>query len=115
MQFAMPSHPRRVQVLSGERMMGHQYGFFQGGAPSHGPTMRPYPYVPPHSIPFYNPPPDSPAWCSEKTTKGGGRGGKGKVKTCRACANNGYPGVHATREHRRECAYAMMEKQKPKD
>ena len=47
--------------------------------------------------------------------KGVGRGGKGTVKTCRACARNGYHGVQNTSMHRQECAFAKMEKQKPKD
>ena len=47
--------------------------------------------------------------------KGVGREGKGTVKTCRACAKNGYHGVQNTHKHRKECAFAKMEKQKPKD
>ena len=47
--------------------------------------------------------------------KGVGREGKGTVKTCRACAKNGYLGVQFTHKHRQECAFAKMEKQKPKD
>ena len=47
--------------------------------------------------------------------KGVGREGKGTVKTCRACAKNGYLGVQFTHKHRKECAFAKMEKQKPKD
>ena len=103
----------RVQVLSGEKMMGHQYRIFHGGAPSYGPMVRPYPHVPPQSIPSFHPPPCPPAWCKE--TKGVGKGGKGKVKTCRACANQGHPGVQATYKHMRLCAFTVMEKQKPKD
>ena len=102
-----------AQVLSGEKMMGQWPGLVQGGGPSHGPPMIPYPHVPPRSIPSFHPPPVPPAWLYEK--KGGGRGGKGKVKTCRACAKNGYPRVQNTSKHRQECAFAKMEKQKPKD
>lgn len=102
-----------AQVLSGEKMMGQRPGLVQGGGPSHGPPMIPYPHVPPQSIPSFHPPPVPPAWSYEK--KGVGRGGKGTVKTCKACAKNGYPGVPFTHKHRKECAFAKMEKQKPKD
>ena len=51
----------------------------------------------------------------EHSKNGAGRGGKGKVKTCRACAKNGYRDVQNMHKHRKECAFAKMEKQKPKD
>lgn len=100
-----------AQVLSGEKMMGHRHGLTPGIGPSHGPLMRSYPHVPPQPIPFSHPPPVPPARCSETTTQGVGRGGKGEVKTCRACAKHGHHGLRFTNRHKGECAYAKMGKQ----
>ena len=42
--------------------------------------------------------------------KGVGREGKGTVKTCRACAKNGYLGVQFTHKHRQECKSVRLPK-----